>query len=248
MKNKLLYLLVLSSSIILAVTSCKKAPLTNGKIITRTVEVGHFDTLYVYDNINVTLVNSDTFKIEITTGENLIDNIIAESIDNALFLKNENTLNWLRSYDIPIEAKIYYKSEIECIIYRSVGDINTEDYIMNDSTSRFELRVIDGSGDINLKINCKYFYLISSFGTNRITVEGESKNTFIHHKGIGQINTKALRSEIIELYNYSTNNIFIQCEKKLNAKIYDYGNVYYKGHPEIISYISPNAQGKLMQD
>lgn len=248
MKDKTLYILVLLSSLMMnSVTSCKKAPLTNGKIITETRSLGDFNTLYVYNNINITLVNSDTSKIEITTGENLMGNIIAEIIDGALFLKNENTLNWIRSYDIPLEAKIYYKSSISNVIYESVGSLKSEDYIINDSTSHFNLIIEDGNGDIDLKINCKDFYLTSYLGSSNVTLEGSSNYSYIIHKGFGPIHSEAFPADEIDIHNYSTNNIFIQCEKKLNSNIYGYGNVYYKGHPEIESYISPNAQGNLIQ-
>lgn len=247
MKNKTLYILVLLSSLMISVTSCKKAPLTNGRIITETRTLGDFNTLYVYNNINVTLVNSDTSKIEITTGENLMSNIIAETIDGALYLKNENTMNWIRSYDIPLEAKIYHKSSISSIIYESVGSLKSEDYIINDSTSRFNLTIEDGNGDIDLKVNCKYFYLTSYFGSSQMSLEGNSNYLYVYHQGFGPIHCEAFPAENIDIHNHSTNNIFIQCEKKLNSNIYGYGNVYYKGHPEIESYISPNAQGNLIQ-
>ena len=49
-----------------------------------------------------------------------------------------------------------------------------------------------------------------------------------------------------DIYLYGSNDIYINCSKTLNANIYDLGDIYYKGQPEIKSNISPDALGKLI--
>ena len=74
MKIKTLILLTLAFSI--CIFSCKKAPLTIGKTITESRPLDDFNKVYINDDVSVTLVKSDSCWIEITTGENLMDNII----------------------------------------------------------------------------------------------------------------------------------------------------------------------------
>lgn len=238
--------LVLVLSLIPIVFSCKKVPLTNGKVITETRELPTFNELKLYDNIDVTLISSDISKIEITTGENLLPNIMIDVVDGALFLKNENTCNWIRSYDCPLEAKIYFSGDITSIYYESVGFLKTNDYIMDDSTSRFDLQIEDGSGEINLKINCNSLYITSNFGTNDMIFEGKADYTYISQRGLGPIKAENFQTKIADVYSYSSNNIYINGYEKLNAYIYNIGSIYYKGNPTINSYISPLAKGKLI--
>lgn len=233
-------------TLLLITFSCKKSPLTNGKLITETRTLSSFNELYLHDNIDVTLVRSDIFKIEITTGENLMPNIISDVVDGAIFIKNENTCNWLRSYDCPLEAKIYFSGDITSIYYESVGFLKTNDYIMDDSTSRFDLQIEDGSGEINLKINCKSLYITSNFGTNDIIFEGKADYTCISQRGLGPIKAENFPTKIADVYSYSSNNIYVNGYEKLNSYIYDIGSIYYKGDPIINSYISPLAKGKLI--
>ena len=246
MKRNILFILA-SISLLTFTFSCKKSPLTNGKVITETRELLAFNTLYLYDNVDVTLISSDTYKVEITTGENLMPNIICESDGKELVLRNDNVCNWLRSYDVPLEAKIYYKSDISSIFYESVGDLHSETYLCNDTTSRFDLNIKDGAGDIDLKVNCKNLYLDVNDGTNKITMQGKSDYTYISQQGLGPIETFNFPSNKIDVYSFGSNNIYINCIQKLNANIYDIGCIYYKGQPEIKSYISPYAKGKLKQ-
>lgn len=246
MKRNVLFLLT-AISLSTLVFSCKKSPLTNGKVVTETRELSAFDTLYLHDNIDVTLICSDTYKIEITTGENLMPNIISVSDGETLSLRNDNTCNWLRSYDIPLKAKIYYKSKINAIIYESVGDLYSETFISDDTLSRFDLMIEDGAGDIDLKINCDNIYLTIHDGTNEIKMAGSTNYTYIYQRGLGPIDVLDLPSDKADVYSYESNDIFVNCRQKLNANIYDIGDIYYKGEPDITSYISPYAKGKLIE-
>lgn len=246
MKRKILFIIT-SIALLALASSCKKSPLTNGKVITETREISAFDTLYLYDNIDVTLVCSDTYKIEITTGENLIPNIISEADGERLLLRNDNTCNWLRSYDIPLEARIYYNSKISSIVYESVGNLHSETYISEETLPCFKLQIKDGAGDIDLKVNCNDLYMTIHSGTNKITMRGSADYTYIYQKGLGPIYALNAPSNKTDVYSYESNNIYINCIEKLNASIYGIGDIYYKGNPEIKSYISPYAKGKLKQ-
>lgn len=246
MKRNILFLLT-TITLLSCTFSCKKSPLTNGKVVTMSRELSCFDTLYLYDNIDVTLICSDCYKIEITTGENLMPNIISESNGEALVLRNDNTCNWIRSYDIPLKAKIYYNSKISSIKYESVGDLCCETSISNDTLPRFDLIINDGSGDIDLNVNCHNMSLTIHGGTNKINIRGASDYTYIYQRGMGPIDGLNFPSNKINVYSHKSNDIYINCTDELNANIYNIGSIYYKGKPDIKSYIAPNAKGELKQ-
>ena len=61
MRKKIIFVLTLLS-LLISVSSCKKSPLTNGKVVTETREISAFDTLYLYDNIfNIFVSNNIKF-------------------------------------------------------------------------------------------------------------------------------------------------------------------------------------------
>ena len=228
--------------------SCNKAPLTNGDVVTKTTALPSFNTIYINDNIDVNLIKSDTFMIKVTTGDNLMENIISEVIDSVLFLRNENILNWIRSYDYPLCADVYFKSDIKKIHYESVGYLKTDDYICDDTLSTLSLVLMEGSGDIELKYNCRSFSMFCNDGcTSKITIEGKSVYGNINQRGLGPIYTVDLPCRNMSVRSTDINNIFIHCTDNLDAKIYNSGNIYYKGQPEINSYLSPGALGRLIE-
>ena len=138
--------------------SCKRAPLTIGPIVTQTRELDDFSELYLNDNINLSLVRSDTCYIEITTGANIIDNITTEVKDDILTISNITTLNWARPYNYTLNATLHYK-DILFLNYTASGTLVSEnDYNGVLEDGEYYVIIVDGgSGDIDLKFsNCKY--------------------------------------------------------------------------------------------
>ena len=165
----------------LFVSSCEPAPWTNGA---PTTETRWFDeditTIHVYHDINVTLIESDEFRIEVTTGENLMEKITSTVENGVLYLKNENIRNWIRSYDYPLDIKIYHNT-ITRINYEAWGDLKTEGYLSQDTINHFDLDVKHGSGHIDLKLNCNTIYIKAQDGTADIAVSGSANYTDIYH-------------------------------------------------------------------
>lgn len=234
--------------ICLFISSCQKTPLTNGDVITKTRVLSGFNSIHLYNNIDVTLIESDCSKIEITTGENLMNKITNVISDSTLHLKNENTLNWIRSYDYPLEAKIYFDGKLSSITYESVGNLTSLGYIHQDSSSDFELNLHEAAGKIDLDIVCRNLYIKSyDFDcTSDITIKGMSDYAMVYQTGLGPIHMEDFTSRQTYAYSYNYNDIYIHSTDFLHADIHSSGSIYYKGHPEISLNISPNALGKLI--
>lgn len=240
--NKLTLIIIFS----LLVSSCEKAPLTNGKSTTEIREFSEpITSLYVYDDIDLTLIEDETFRIEVTTGENLMEKITSEVINSALYLKNENIRNWARSYDYPLEIKVYHNS-INHINYKSWGFLKTEGLLNQDTISNFSLYVEQGSGDIDIKLNCKNLNINVNDGTAKVIVSGSSDYTYLRNRGSNSINTLDLTSKEAKAEIHYIGSTYVNCEKKLDASIYNFGNIYYKGEPELNIYEHPLYKGKVL--
>ena len=232
---------------LMIMTSCEPAPWTNGKATTEVREFEEdFSSLYFYDDINITLVESDTCRIEITTGENLMPQITSNVIDGALYLKNENIRYWLRSYDYPLDIKVYHKN-IRYIHYESWGDLKSEGYVSKDTINKFDLIVAHGSGHIDLKLNCDTLNVYANDGTSKITVAGTADYTYLHHNARNNIYALDLTTKDATANIHYEGSIYVNCIDTLNANVYNFGNIYYKGEPQKLNtYISSSATGTIL--
>ena len=240
--NKLTLIFIFS----FAILSCEKAPLTNGKVTTEVREFSeHISSLYVYDDIDLTLIEDESFRIEITTGENLMEKITSEVINGALYLRNDNIRNWARSYDYPLEIKVYHNN-INHINYKSWGFLKTEGLLSKDTISDFSLYAEQGSGDINIQLNCKNLNINVNDGTAKVTVSGSSDYTYLRNRGTNSINALELTSKDARTEIHYIGSIYVNCTNKLDAFIYNFGNIYYKGAPELNIYEHPLYNGKVL--
>ena len=158
MKNKALYF----SLFCLLLLSCNKKNGncfdSTGSIITETREIPEFTSLKMLDNVDVEIDTGDVNRIEVTSGEHIIKNIITSVIDavvlqdsvpvmtKQLVIQNLNQCNWLRSYDKPIKVKIWVNTKLKSIEYRSIGDLTCLNTITSDTFS------------INIFVSPLYFF------------------------------------------------------------------------------------------
>jgi hypothetical protein len=247
MKRNVIAVLFFLVSLLMA--SCSK--FSNGDVISENRPVGYFRTISMHNNVNVKLVQSDHPRLELTCPENLIDNITTEVIGDTLFIKNENKLNWLRSYDYSINLTVYYDSLSE-IKYASIGKlftaeqdsirgiyskqeelvVNGGDTLVNDVYLHlFNLNINEGSGDIDLTLSCSVIKHKFRNGTSCVTLRGKAGYAEHLTRSYGQIHAENLNANIVTVKSESTNDVYVWARVELNAYLYSIGNVYYKGDP-----------------
>ena len=221
--------------IALFVSSCEPAPLTNGKPVTETRYFDeNFTAIHVYNDIDVVLIESDESKIEITTGENLMEKITSTVENGTLYLKNENIRYWLRSYDYPLEIKIYHNG-LTRIDYESWGDLTSEGYISQNTIDEFNLIVNHGSGHIDIDINCNVLGIATYDGTAKVTVSGSSFFTIIRHNARNNIYAKDLVSKYADAQALYEGSVYVNCTDSLSALVKDFGSIYYNRELKVLN-------------
>ncbi len=232
---------------LLFLLSCKKENMcdcikSTGKIKFQERIVGDFSNIWLEDNINIILKPDTINKITIEAGENLLKLIHTEIKNNYLYITNENRCNWVRKFDIPINAYISLK-KLDTISYWGSGNISCTDTLKN---AIFQIDVHDGSGTVDLTINTYESRLKIHTGPPTLNIDGITKSSIVYQFGTGIINAKNLISEYTYLKNFGTNDCYIYVTKELEAKINDIGNVYYKGNPYSIK-TEYTSTGKLIK-
>ena len=241
--------------------SCNKTGyiFSNGEPITQDRCLNEpFSAVRMYDNVNVELIRSSDPHIELTCPRNLIDRITTSVEGNALIIKNENKYNWLRSFDYECNMKVFYDS-IKEIEFASIGHLTAKDSLRgiivfdtlkdtsgNDSViiknRTLFLEITEGSGDIDLTINCNILQTQLSNGTSKITLKGEAGYAEHLLRSYGRLDAKELNSNIITIQSNTTNDAYIWARTRLTVEIGSIGNVYYKGDPDTIKIIHGDGQ------
>lgn len=247
--------------------SCNKSPFSTGAITERTDTIKtSFHTVEFRDNVNVNLKLRDAQHIpglvHIKTGANLIDNIVVEidtSNHKKLIIGNNNTNNFLRPYDYPLDVDVYYDS-IYWIIFNSNGIVHTEtiegiSHMVYDSISdslfrkyKMQIDVIGGSGELHMQLeggNESVLRTSYTVGTADIFAKGhvgyaETKTNYSCH---GIVDYRDLEIHNHRIDHFGTNRVFTKVFGMLNAYNYNNGEIYYlKYKKKCWEYVFPNDE------
>jgi hypothetical protein len=216
---------------------------STGPIITQDRSTLPYHYVEVYDNINLILTQDTSFTgIKVEAGKNLIDGITTEVTGGRLVLKNRNSCSWLRSFGIPVNVYLTF-SHLDTLIFRAAGNITCTNDWTNDS---IYFNIIEGAGQIDLKLNVFKSFLYYTYGTATVNVSGFSQVTFISSQGYGPIQAGNLYSKFTYLYTFSPNDVFVNVNVQFAVEIRNIGNVYYSGDAELIS-VKISGGGKLIK-
>ena len=222
-------------------TSCSKvdALFNNGEPVTEQRNLDQrFNAISMFNNVNVKLVQDNHQHLELTCPKNLIGKVTTEIIGDTLFIKNENDFNWLRSFDYSIDLTVYFDS-LQTIDYASIGNLICTDSIKGIGQQYIDtiwsrsvfLNIKEGSGNVDLTVNCNILKNDFSNGTAEVTLRGKVGYAEHYLRSYGLVHAEHLNSNIASVSSESTNDIYVWARTILTVHIYSIGNVYYKGNP-----------------
>ena len=209
--KKLVIVLLLSCSISWAQESIKK-------------NIGDFNTLKVYNGLEVELQKSSDSRIEIV-GEQAEDVVVVNS-NGILKIR-------LRVPDsfVPEDVRIvlFYNRDIDVLDANEGGKITSEKRI---NQQHLEVKVQEGAF-IDLDIKVKHLVVKSVTG-GIIELMGEAQNQNIEANTGGEYSAYDLKSKQVNVTAASGARVEVQSNEILDAKVRFGGTIHYKGNPEVL--------------
>jgi hypothetical protein len=199
----------------------------------------NFSSLYVYDNINVILVQNLAGKVTVEAGENLLPKITCEQDGKKLTIKNKNTCNWVRKYDVPINLYVGV-DQVKEISQSGYGKINEGEPIKTDTLRIYNLTF----GDTDLSIDATFVGFIADDHSS-FTLRGNVNK--IAGKGFknSKTDTKGAQAHWIYFINHSLLDAEIFSDSLVQADMAGDGNILCSGHPPFVQYHYFSGKGTL---
>lgn len=231
----------------MVVFSCKKASVTDcfkstGPIVTEERAITGFHTLVLCDNVNLVLKSSNRNALTMEAGEHLLKKIVTEVDDSVLSIRNNNSCNWIRNYDIPVIAYLEF-AKLDTLEYRSIGDVTSADTVR---TEELVIDIKEGAGEIGFTISATTLYCNLHYGTADFKMKGICNVCYDYSNSFGLIDNRELLSDFVYLNNRGSNDVYVHAGKTLGVTIENIGNVYYTGTPTDIS-LNRTGTGELIK-
>ncbi len=200
---------------------------TTGTLTSVERDVADFTEIELFNNMDLVLTQDTFNSLIIEAGENLIPDITTEIKDGKMQIKNTNKFNFLRSYKKKITIFIHCKN-LQHITYRGAGNISTTN-TLNASVFNFDCH--KGTGDIQLNLLAQEGHFNIHTGQCKLVVIGTIGLNYLYQAGNGYTDASELKTGYTYVTNKGTNDLKINVDHVLYAKINYLGNIYYKGNP-----------------
>ncbi len=239
--------ILLGCTLLSGFLACKKTDPTDcfkstGQVIFEDRESVSVRFIRLENNVNLILTQDQNPQILVEAGENLLDKIDTELNGDSLFIRNNNSCNWVRSFSTLVNVYVNVTNLLQ-IEYFGSGNITVTNTIISDS---LKLDIRKGAGSVNLMINSGTTYLNLHEGTCDITCNGNSSVTFIYAADYGPFFCEGLESHHVFINNRGTNDCYVRAVYELGATIEYLGNIYYYGNPSIVNSVIKGS-GKLIK-
>lgn len=218
--------------LVFLLSGCEKSPQAlkpSGKIEKQIRGIGGTGKLFLTDDID--LVFSDSVpsdEVWVIGGKYLLDWITVETTNDSLIIGNENTANWLRSYEkrplVKVPAHRFYYLE-----YDAAGHVSCESVIQRDSMS---VVVSGGGGSIHMEVSLNKMSVANNWGTVDMHFTGYSHLTYLFGGAYGPVMCQDLYSHLIFMTNNGYSDVHARGGERFVGRIHGSGNVYIYGDPE----------------
>jgi hypothetical protein len=199
-----------------------------------------FDTLYLWDDVNVILVQDQSGYIIVEGGKNIIPKITSEVKDNCLHLKNKNKCSWVRNYHTPVNVYVDIR-DIVFLVHKGSGIIKTEYQVKTDYFSIYNWEA--GQVDIDISSN-SFRYACDRFTQNHL--KGNTHEAAIISYGLAQLHAENLIAKKLYMDHNGTGDAYVSCDSLISVNLFSKGNIYYSGSP-IVAHHEESSSGKLIR-
>lgn len=239
---RVLYLIILTFIISSCSNSSKDCFKSAGEVDSVIFDFGEFSRIDVYDIFNVYIEQNPEYSVKVRTNSSLLNNVSVQLTDSALVIEDNNKCYFLRDYALFIDIIISAPDLSQINFYNASTAISLNQL----NYERFLFRAYGKLAFCDLDVNCSDHFFLSLWNVSGdYNVKGKCTFFDILNHGTAFVNAFDLKATYVSVKQRSTGDIKLWAKNKLNAEIFDIGNIYYKGSPTIDS--SSYNSGKLIK-
>lgn len=220
---------------------------STGDIITKDFEVSPFNAIYVHKGIEMIITQGNEFKVEVETGENLMDAISVVVENNALILRDNTTCNWVREYG---HTKVYVTTptlDFLEIHSRTERDITSNGVLTHNILRLLSIDLEEGAGtnDFHIQVNNGQT-VIGNNNVSRFYISGETDELLLEfYDGHGRFEGENLIAKNIKVFHRGSNDMIVNPTEKITGKMVSTGNIVLKNVPPIVD-VEELYQGRVI--
>jgi len=209
-----------------------------GEIIQDEVAVDVFNEIIVYERVKLFIQQGPVQKVVIETGENLRKDVSVEVINNRLSIRNENSCNLVRDYEL---TKVYvtipdltWLQNSSGSAIESIGTLKLNNLWLRSVNQENDL-TIHTDGDFILDLDVENLRITNDNVSNYF-LKGKVENFNVFFAaGDSRLDAPELLVQHYEIFHRGTNKMILFPVQSLKGELRSSGNVIAKNRPPIVS-------------
>lgn len=221
-----------------------------GPIISREFPVSSFEEVIVYERVKLFIIQGEEQKIVVETGENLITGVSVDVENNRLSIKDNNSCNLVRAYEI---TKVYvtvprltWLQNSSGSTIESIGVIKGDSLWLRSENQAKDLS-IHTDGDFKLDLDVENLRITNDNYSNYFLTGKASKVNAFFAAGDGRMEAANLIVQNYNIFHRGTNKLIINPRNSLIGNIYSNGDIISKNRPPIVN-VTEHYNGRLIFD
>lgn len=223
----------------------------SGDIVTEKRETGEFERIRLDCSANLVISIDSVFRVEVTTDDNLQDNVITEVISRkTLLIDVEGNFNTRRGVLVEITTPRLVQVEVN-----GSGDVELSG--LQEETLEIELDgsgdiefegevdqldiALDGSGQITSQDLSAKDVKIELGGSGDIELSGKAQTLECTLAGSGDIDARRFETEKVDAETQGSGDISVYATKYFDGAVYGSGDIDVYGNPENLKRNTPGS-------
>lgn len=220
----------------------------DGEIVERIISLDNdtFDQIIIYDNVQLNIIQDNSFEVKIIWGSKKIDNIELTVKDSVLEIKNNSDCWLIDNYSA---AEVYLKvPNLRSIRNSSISAITSTDTLKFDNLIIYVedwLSDYNNMGDVKLTVQSSQLRIVAN-GFSKFEIDGKvSYFNCNFASNAPYLDARMLQLETFEFLNRSANTMKVAPIDKIKGIISGVGNVEVYSRPPIVE-VEEKYKGKLV--
>jgi hypothetical protein len=246
-------LLLILSLVLIAGCNTEDAPgcfKKAGEIVQDEVAVDPFNEIIVYERVKLYIQQGPVQKVVIETGKNLRNDVSVEVIDNRLSIRNDNSCNLIREYEL---TKVYvtipdltWLQNSSGSAIESVGILKLDDLWLRSVNQENDL-TIHTDGDFILDLDVQNLRITNDNVSNYF-LSGKAENFDVFFAaGDSRLDAPELIVQNYQIFHRGTNKMIVFPVGSIKGELRSSGNLIAKNRPTVVD-IDEYYTGRLIFD
>lgn len=209
----------------------------SGAITSKVYQGLSFSRILVGKRIGVVLAQGPEYRVEVRSGQNLIQDIEVTQSGNLLRLQDNTECNWTRSFGqtvvyitAPNITDIYCKSEQEI---RSDG-VLTFPHLHLTLMDELDGFSGTGTGDVILNLNNESVH-VENNDLGRFYLSGQTQKLEVgFYENGGVLRAENLQARVVQFYHRGSNDMHVRPVEEIHGSLYNVGDVWCYSRPAVV--------------